>query len=152
MSAWRSPCCCAPTGPSSPRRHSSRGLAVIAPPERVVITTVVEASDPTLVLGTGMAGGVMSPEAFARHDDERHAAAQSRLDTARAALGLGDVETVILTGNPGPAVCDLATSLPASVVVMGTRGRGGLRRTVLGSVSDHVVRNAPCPVVTTGPD
>ena len=59
---------------------------------------------------------------------------------------------MILTGAPGPAVCDLATSLPASVVVMGTRGRGGLRRTVLGSVSDHVVRNAPCPVVTTGPD
>src|SRR5687767_6815310 len=95
-----------------------RGLAVIARPERVVITTVVEASDPTLVLGAGMAGGVMSPEAFARHDDERHAAAQRRLEATRAALGLGEVETVILTGPPGAAVCDLATSLPASVVVM----------------------------------
>jgi nucleotide-binding universal stress UspA family protein len=36
-------------------------------------------------------------------------------------------------------------------MVVGTRGRGGLRRAVLGSVSDHVVRNAPCPVVVVGP-
>jgi nucleotide-binding universal stress UspA family protein len=129
-----------------------RGLAVIAPPERIVLATVVEATDPTLLVGTGMAGGVMSAEAFERHDDERHAAAQGRLDVARDSLGLADVETIVLTGPPGPAVCDLAARLPASVVVMGTRGRGGLRRTVLGSVSDHVVRNAPCPVVTTGPD
>ena len=35
-------------------------------------------------------------------------------------------------------------------IVRGSRGRGGLRRAVLGSVSDHVVRNAPCPVVVTG--
>jgi nucleotide-binding universal stress UspA family protein len=129
-----------------------RGLAVVASPARLVLATVVDATDPTLLVGTGMAGGVMSADAFERHDDDRHAAAQGRLDAARDALGLGDAETVVLTGPPGPAVCALAARLPASVVVMGTRGRGGLRRTVLGSVSDHVVRNAPCPVVTTGPE
>jgi nucleotide-binding universal stress UspA family protein len=32
----------------------------------------------------------------------------------------------------------------------GSRGRGGLTRALLGSVSDYIVRNAPCPVVVTG--
>jgi nucleotide-binding universal stress UspA family protein len=34
---------------------------------------------------------------------------------------------------------------------MGSRGRGGIKRALLGSVSDHVVRNAPCPVVIARP-
>jgi nucleotide-binding universal stress UspA family protein len=34
---------------------------------------------------------------------------------------------------------------------MGSRGRGGIKRALLGSVSDYVVRNARCPVVVTGP-
>jgi nucleotide-binding universal stress UspA family protein len=34
---------------------------------------------------------------------------------------------------------------------MGSRGRGGIKRALLGSVSDFVVRNASCPVVITGP-
>ena len=34
--------------------------------------------------------------------------------------------------------------------MVGSRGRGGLKRAVLGSVSDHIVRNAPCPVLVTG--
>ena len=40
----------------------AEGLAVLAPPDRVVVATVVDAVDPTLVVGTGMAGGVISPE------------------------------------------------------------------------------------------
>jgi nucleotide-binding universal stress UspA family protein len=58
---------------------------------------------------------------------------------------------MVLSGPAGQGLCELATALPASVIVMGTRGRGGIRRAMLGSVSDHVVRDAPCPVVTTGP-
>jgi nucleotide-binding universal stress UspA family protein len=124
------------------------GLAVVGPPDRVVVATVVEPADPTLVLGTGLTGGVMSPTEAQRQQDEVLASAQSLLETTCASLGLSDAETTILAGTPGPVLCELAASLPASVIVMGTRGIGGLRRAVLGSVSDHVVRNAPCPVVT----
>ena len=59
---------------------------------------------------------------------------------------------MIVEGAPGPALCELAESVDASAIVIGTRGRGGLRRAVLGSVSDHVVRNAPCPVVSRTAD
>ena len=62
----------------------------------------------------------------------------------------GAVHTLMVTGSPGRRLCELAESLDASVIVMGTRGLGGIKRAVLGSVSDHVVRNAPCPVLTAG--
>ena len=128
------------------------GLAVVAPPDRVVIVTVVDVADPTLVVGTGMAGGVMTPIEAAQDQEVRMSSAQAELEAARTALGLDGAETEILVGAAGPAICDFAATLPASVVVLGTSGRSGLKRAVLGSVSDHVVRNAPCPVVTTGPE
>jgi nucleotide-binding universal stress UspA family protein len=126
------------------------GLAVLGRSHRLVLATVLDPADPTLVTGTGFAGGVMSPEEFDRREDAREASAKAMLEDTGAALEIPDAETTFVTGVPGQALCDLAASLPASVIVMGTRGRGGIRRAVLGSVSDHVVRNAPCPVLTTG--
>jgi nucleotide-binding universal stress UspA family protein len=126
-----------------------RGLDVVAAADRVVVATVVELTHPVDVVGGGHAGGVVSP-AQAHHADETSlAAGQQLLDDAVGQLALAGAETLVLDGPPGPALCELAASLPASVIVLGTRGRGGLRRAVLGSVSDHVVRNAPCPVVVS---
>jgi len=129
----------------------ARGLKIVAEPGRVVIATVVEPFDPTLVHGTGIAGGLMSPEEAQRRYDEQHAQAEAHVAAARSVVAR-PAETTIVAGAAGPALCDLATSLSADVIIIGTRGRGGLRRAVLGSVSDHVVRNAPCPVVTCGED
>ena len=125
------------------------GIGVLAAADRVVIATVVEPLDPTLVTGTGMAGGLMTPseaEAVQQGVEEEGRIVTERL---RADLGLDDAELQVLTGATGPAICDLAAALPASVIVVGSRGRGGFRRAVLGSVSDHIVRHAPCPVVVT---
>jgi nucleotide-binding universal stress UspA family protein len=41
----------------------------------------------------------------------------------------------------------LAKKLGADLIVMGCRGRGGIRRAVGGSISDAVIRHAPCPVL-----
>jgi nucleotide-binding universal stress UspA family protein len=126
------------------------GLAVLAPAERLVVANVADLPDESLVTGvSGFAGGSMSPEAFDQLHAERLAVAeQTALDTI-AALGI-EADTAIVEGPPGPALCDVATDLAADVIVMGSRGRGGLKRAFLGSVSDHVVRNATCPVVITG--
>jgi nucleotide-binding universal stress UspA family protein len=126
------------------------GMAVLGHADRLVIATVVEPVDPTLVTGTGMASGVMSAQDLDQLERDREADARASLEAARSILGRGDAETTILAGSPGRSLCRLAEELPASVIVMGTRGRGGIRRAVLGSVSDHVVRNARCPVLTTG--
>jgi len=128
-----------------------RGLDVVAPGGRVVVATVVALTHPVDVVGTGMAGGVLTAGEADQADDASRRAGQQVLDETCRQLGLTDVESVVLDGDPGAALCELAASLPATAMVIGTRGRGGLRRAVLGSVSDHVVRNAPCPVVVCTP-
>ena len=55
--------------------------------------------------------------------------------------------------KPGEFICSTAKTENASFVVMGTRGLGKLRRTIMGSVSDYVVHHAACPVlVCRNPD
>ena len=126
------------------------GLQVLRPAANVVIVTVVEEADPTLVTGTGFASGTMSPESFDALQVERNADAVTLLADAVAAVGVADADTRVLAGEPGEAVCAFATEIGARAIVIGTRGRGGFKRALLGSVSDYVVRNAPCPVVVTG--
>jgi nucleotide-binding universal stress UspA family protein len=49
--------------------------------------------------------------------------------------------------KPGELVCDVAKKETATYIIMGTRGMGKLRRTIMGSVSDYVVHHAHCPVL-----
>ena len=48
-----------------------------------------------------------------------------------------------------PGAGKIARDESATAIVIGSRGRGGIKKALLGSVSDYVVRNAPCPVVVT---
>ena len=50
-------------------------------------------------------------------------------------------------GKPGEALCDAADELNADLIVMGTRGLGSVRRTLLGSVSDYLIHHAHVPVM-----
>ena len=50
-------------------------------------------------------------------------------------------------GAPAQEIVDLAEKLSAGLVVIGSRGRGGIRRALMGSISDSVVRHAHCPVL-----
>ena len=133
--------------------HSTRCVAGLGSRSRPPIAwswrPSIEPVDPTLVYGTGLAGGVIPPEDFDARETAREAEAHELLDATVAALGLTNAETRVVMGPTGPALVELAEQLPASVMVIGTRGHGGFRRAVLGSVSDHVVRHAPCPVVST---
>jgi nucleotide-binding universal stress UspA family protein len=45
-------------------------------------------------------------------------------------------------------IVDAATETRADLIVLGTHGHGGLKRAVLGSVADRVIRLGPCPVMS----
>jgi nucleotide-binding universal stress UspA family protein len=57
----------------------------------------------------------------------------------------------VRVGSPAPEIVAAATDLHADLVCIGTHGRGGLARVLLGSVAELVVRQAPCPVLTVRP-
>ncbi|ELY49540.1 universal stress protein [Natronolimnohabitans innermongolicus] len=63
-----------------------------------------------------------------------------------------EAEPVVRTGTPAEEIADYAAELDADMIVIGTAGRTGLRKRILGSVTDEVVRTAPVPVVTVRPD
>jgi nucleotide-binding universal stress UspA family protein len=126
------------------------GFELVRDGGRPLVVTVIEASDEALVSGGGHFGGVMSPEELEARDEALEAEGRAIAQQAATALGLDAGDIRVVRGEPGAALCALATELSARALVMGSRGRGGLKRALLGSVSDYVVRNAPCPVVITG--
>jgi nucleotide-binding universal stress UspA family protein len=50
-------------------------------------------------------------------------------------------------GNPAAEIVDLTEELGVGLAVVGSRGLGGVRRALMGSVCDSVVRHAHCPVL-----
>ena len=115
----------------------------------MILVTVMDAPDEGALAGSGHAGPELSLEEFDDQVAQAGEAANAAIGAAQSELGLMNVEIRILAGEPGEAICELAAELSAEAIVVGTRGRGRLKRAFLGSVSDHVVRNAPCSVVVT---
>jgi nucleotide-binding universal stress UspA family protein len=60
-----------------------------------------------------------------------------------------DCETVVLEGQPAETL--LGAAGDADLVIVGSRGLGGFKRLMLGSVSDQVVHHAVCPVLVVHP-
>ncbi|MFC5134850.1 MULTISPECIES: universal stress protein [Haloferacaceae] len=58
------------------------------------------------------------------------------------------VETSVVEGSPGREIVRHATDAGCDLIVMGTHGRGGIDRLLLGSVAERVVRRSPVPVLT----
>jgi len=67
----------------------------------------------------------------------------------RMAEGHGvDVVTESREGDPGEMILAYAEEIDADLIVAGTHGRSGVRRRLLGSVAEQLVRHAQCPVMT----
>jgi nucleotide-binding universal stress UspA family protein len=77
--------------------------------------------------------------------DEIRDSAQTSLDTFASTLPAGDVQTLVQVGSPTGIL--LAASESAALIVVGSRGHGGFKELLLGSVSQQLVTHADCPVV-----
>ncbi len=93
------------------------------------------------------------PEAFVANFDctlEVECVAASLLAEieARTIQGKVRVDTSLRRGIPWAEINAAATESKADLIVIGTNGRRGVARALLGSVAEKVVRTAPCPVLT----
>ena len=88
-----------------------------------------------------------------RLDDEELLLLGKQDDTqVMAAIGAdttlpADAEHFVEVGHAADVINKIAKAWADDLIVMGSHGRGGLGRVVLGSVSESVVRHAPCPVL-----
>jgi nucleotide-binding universal stress UspA family protein len=72
---------------------------------------------------------------------------QSQLEQLRPANPKIPVSHVLLEGDPATEIARYAADAGIDVIVIGTRGRTGVDRLVLGSVAERVMREAPCTVL-----
>ena len=73
---------------------------------------------------------------------------EGRLEVmARTAADGLKVRTVVVWGSPVEQIVRTAGAGDCDLIVMATHGRGGLSRFLLGSVTEQVIRRAPCPVL-----
>jgi nucleotide-binding universal stress UspA family protein len=105
---------------------------------------VVHAWQPTSLVAMDLQ--VMSPpETVVRLENQRRASLDALL-AAHANAGVA-LQGHLVQGDAAEEVVRYASTRGASMVVLGTHARTGLRAAFLGSVADTVVRTAPCPVL-----
>jgi nucleotide-binding universal stress UspA family protein len=73
---------------------------------------------------------------------------QAGLDKLVSRRASANIETLLRTGDARDLIIDVAREIGADLIVMGTHGRRGVRRALIGSIAESVVRTAPCPVLT----
>jgi nucleotide-binding universal stress UspA family protein len=111
--------------------------------------TIVNVVENLLTRAYGVDGGVVmiDPELQRQIED----GARQELDKliSKEDRDLLKAEGVVLvSGMPADAIISRARQTNTDLIVMGTHGRGGMAHLFLGSVSERVVRTAPCPVLT----
>ena len=79
-------------------------------------------------------------------EQEARKALDAEVERVKAAGGRV-VEAHFSMGSPDDEIVKLAEEIGAGLIVMGSRGLGGIKRALIGSVSDSVVRHAHCPVL-----
>jgi nucleotide-binding universal stress UspA family protein len=79
---------------------------------------------------------------------EERAAARKQLEGVRPDDPSVRVEHRLEEGDPVTAILAVAAEVSCDLIAMGTHGRSGLDRLLMGSVAEMVLRQAPCPVLT----
>jgi nucleotide-binding universal stress UspA family protein len=81
-------------------------------------------------------------------DEGRLESLKAEFDGLRLHCGHLQVEYRLAEGDPAAEILRTAEEGPCDLIVLGTHGRTGLGRLLLGSVAEEVVRKATCPVLT----
>ena len=129
---------------SDPSIEAARAAGALAQCQsaKLIIVTVVRPPE-------GWWGIVGSPPTAEALGDSLSDAQRDVLDRTLRSVDLSgiDYETQEEIGEPSAQLIDVCNRVNADLLVVGRRGAGLLRRMVVGSVANHVVHEAPCPVL-----
>lgn len=129
---------------ASQRANSEIHVVSVLPlvaPEPDYAVSVYATSDETAILGSALKKLRAHVELELEKFRAAHPAAQSNFRLVSHAM----------VDRAAHAIAQLASQLGADLIVIGTNGRKGLERILLGSVAEGIVRNAPCPVLVIPP-
>ncbi len=100
------------------------------------------------VADTGPLGELRLPGDAASAEDAMRGQAQAYVDTIVERAEAADLEVTgaVLEGPPEHELLEYADDVGVDLIVMATRGRGGVQRMAMGSVTDHIVRFGDIPV------
>jgi nucleotide-binding universal stress UspA family protein len=127
------------------RRALDHAIAIARWYESTV--TALHVFSPALVAPYGPGPVVFEPIVLIPADRDQLLADTKAFIEAEAAPGVA-IEAVVREGNTATEILDQATKMSADLLVIGTHGRSGFERLVLGSVTEKVLRKARCPVLT----
>jgi nucleotide-binding universal stress UspA family protein len=114
----------------------------VAGSELHLVYVVEDMPAPAVLVPVPVGLGVSSTEILAKAREHIEALAVE----ARGQFA-GRVSTHVDTGSAWKQILRIAVDVQADLIVIGTHGRGGVKRLVLGSVAETVVRKASCPVL-----
>ncbi|PRP95025.1 Universal stress protein F [Enhygromyxa salina] len=110
---------------------------MVARPELLYVLHVIPPID---VASPGFLSGALEIETLRKHAD-------TELTKVLDAAGLAKAQRRVHVGDPASEILDVAREIEANVIVIPSRGKTGLRRWMIGSVAERVVRRAQCPVL-----
>ncbi len=128
------------------------GLGLLGGVDKVTLVCAVDTSA-VLMRGheSGFAGGMATDEEVAAvrrsGANEASAALESTVAAIAGVVGDAEIVTRVDEGDAGRILTNLATAQDVDAIVVGSQGKGAIKRALLGTVSGYVVNNAPCPVV-----
>jgi nucleotide-binding universal stress UspA family protein len=128
----------------SPASEGASGEAIdlaVQVEARLLVVSVLGASSRPSEASAESAG----PAGPADSRDSLTTKAQAIVQRAKAAGA--DATFLVWDGDPGEAIVAAADSENADLIIVGSHGRSGVSRFLIGSVSDYVVRHAHCPVM-----
>ena len=106
-------------------------------------TQLAQRFDAELILYEGVVYRDRTPE----EDDWQAISGQEYLQARAKEMGDLKVKVVVHESRKGPEICDQAEKYGADLIVMGSHGRSGVSRFLLGSVTEGVVQSSQCPVL-----
>lgn len=125
----------------------------------IILLRVVEPARPMAVAG-GTFGATESPQAakismeVALEEEKRHVEQATKYLQRKTRIGRCDqarCKYQVKVGVPGEQIIKVAKDEKVDLVVMSEHGRGGIKRAILGSVADEVIRKSTNPVLVIRP-